>query len=162
MGFLKWLVAVIDNHTFLPQGCLCCVDLQMSDQKHCACTHTCTCRFICLYSFTSLFADILTYLLTHALHHLSCLFAPLLTHLLTHFCILHILDLFNTYLLACLITHLIRCLLNVPYIFACLFACLLACLPTSLTLLTCFSASPSPPSSSPSPSSSTQRLQMHM
>ena len=60
--------------------------------------------------------------IVHALHHLSCLFAPLLTHLLTHFCILHILDLFNTYLLACLITHLLTCLLNVPYIFACLFA----------------------------------------
>ena len=60
--------------------------------------------------------------IVHALHHRSCLFAPLLTHLLTHFCILHILDLFNTYLLACLITHLLACLLNVPYIFACLFA----------------------------------------
>ena len=143
----------------LPQGCLCCVDLQMPNHKHCACTHTCTCRLICLYSFTSLFTDILTYLLTHALHDLSCLFAPLLTHLLTHLCILHILDLFYTFLRACLITHLLTCLLNVPYIFACLFACLLAYPPHSPYLFLCFAITTFIITS---PSSSTQRLQMHM
>ena len=54
----------------LPQGCLCCVG-----QKHCACTRTCTCRLICLYSFTSLFTDILTYLPTHVCDdtHIQCI-----------------------------------------------------------------------------------------
>ena len=45
--FLKWLVAVIDNHTFCHKVACVVWIWQMSDQKHFACTHTCTCRLVC-------------------------------------------------------------------------------------------------------------------
>ena len=125
--FPTWLVAAIGNHRFCNN--VACVVLictcQIQNNVH---AHMCTCRFTCLHSLTDLRTDILTYLPTHSLHHLSCLFASLLTNLLTHSCIIHRLDLLIhslLTLLTCMLADfaLLTCMI---YIYIYIYACFLA------------------------------------
>ena len=70
----------------LPQCCLCCVDLPMSDPKQCACTHMYMQTYLLTltYWITHGHTHLLTYSLTSSPFLLVCFLAYQLTHSLLY------------------------------------------------------------------------------